>query len=61
MSEIIEDRLKKLVKNITQAKRDALKKHTEKEQEKLAIEVRAFIDEQGKILAGQVFKRLEYR
>jgi hypothetical protein len=36
-------------------------KHTEKEKEKLAIEVRAFIDEQGKILAGQVFKRLEYR
>ena len=53
-SEIMELELKKLVKNMTQAKRDALKKQTEKEKEKLAIEVRAFTDEQGKIRAGQV-------
>ncbi len=54
-SEIVEIQLKKLVKSMTQSKRDALKKHTEKEKEKLAIEVRAFTDEQGKIRAGQVY------
>ena len=50
----MEFELKKLVKIMTQSKRDALKKQTEKEKEKLAIEVRAFTDEQGKIRAGQV-------
>ncbi len=60
-AEIFEIQIKKLVKNMTQAKRDALKKQAEKEKEKLAIEVRAFTDEQGKIRAGQVFKRLEHR
>jgi len=39
---------------MTQAKRDALKKQTEREKEKVAIEVRAFLDEHGKVLAGQV-------
>ena len=52
--------LKKLVKNMTQAKRDALKKQTEREKEKVAIDVRAFLDEHGQVRAGQVLERLEY-
>ena len=59
-SEIMEFELKKLVKIMTQSKRDALKKQTEREKEKVAIDVRAFLDEHGQVRAWQVLERLEY-